>query len=119
MCSIRPTIRLIDLKRGKGTSSRLGDLHSRISAKYLLLYLRLKGLGTAIASIMKTQKMKKILIGALVCAAVAGVVYYLQDPDRFSEKVDDLANKGKDALKKAKEELARATKGAEESMQQA
>jgi len=32
-------------------------------------------------------KMKKILIGALVCAAVAGVVYYLNDPEKFNDTV--------------------------------
>ena len=54
--------------------------------------------------------MKKILIGALVCAAVAGVVYYLNDPEKFSETVDDLKSKADDALGKAKNGLASAEK---------
>ena len=29
--------------------------------------------------------MKKILVGAPVCAAVAGVVYYLNDPNKFTD----------------------------------
>ncbi len=51
--------------------------------------------------------MKKILIGALVCAAVAGVVYYLSDPEKFSDTVDDLKDKASDALKKAKSALGK------------
>jgi hypothetical protein len=47
--------------------------------------------------------MKKILIGALVCAAVAGVVYYLRDPEKFSDTVDDLKNKATDAFGKIKD----------------
>ena len=62
--------------------------------------------------------MKKILIGALVCAAVAGVVFYLQDPDKFNDTVDDLKDKGKDALKKAKDEIAKATGRAHEAANQ-
>jgi gas vesicle protein len=46
--------------------------------------------------------MKKILVGALVCAAVAAIVYYLNDPEKFNETVDDLKDKAKDALGKAK-----------------
>ena len=46
--------------------------------------------------------MKKILLGALVCAAVAGVVYYLNDPEKFSDTIDDLKSKADDALSKAK-----------------
>lgn len=48
-------------------------------------------------------RMKKILLGALVCAAVAGVVYYLNDPDKFKETVDDLKDKADDALGKVKD----------------
>jgi hypothetical protein len=51
--------------------------------------------------------MKKILIGALVCAAVAGVVFYLQDPERFSDTVDDLKDKADDLISKAKGGLHR------------
>ena len=46
--------------------------------------------------------MKKILVGALVCAAVTAIVYYLNDPEKFNETVDDLKDKAKDALGKAK-----------------
>ncbi len=51
--------------------------------------------------------MKKILIGALVCAAVAGVVFYLQDPERFNDTVDDLKDKADDLISKAKSGLHR------------
>jgi hypothetical protein len=54
--------------------------------------------------------MKKILIGALVCAAVAGVVYYLRDPEKFSETVDDLKGKADDALSKVKKNFNRQEK---------
>lgn len=52
--------------------------------------------------------MKKILIGALVCAAVAGVVYYLAEPEKFSATVDDLKSKADDALAKAKDSITKA-----------
>lgn len=60
--------------------------------------------------------MKKILVGALVCAAVAGVVFYLNDPDKFSETVDDFKNKADDLLAKAKNGLSRAEDDARNSM---
>lgn len=50
--------------------------------------------------------MKKILLGALVCAAVAGIVFYLRDPEKFEEVVDDLSNKANDTLGKVKESFA-------------
>jgi hypothetical protein len=52
--------------------------------------------------------MKKILLGALVCAAVAGVVFYLNDPEKFKDVVDDLKGKADDALAKTKNSLSRA-----------
>ena len=52
--------------------------------------------------------MKKILIGALVCAAVAGVVYYLRDPEKFNDTVDDLKKKATDAFDKVKDGLGKA-----------
>lgn len=51
--------------------------------------------------------MKKILLGALVCAAVAGVVYYLNDPEKFQETVDDLKNKADDAYGKVKDRFGK------------
>ena len=51
--------------------------------------------------------MKKILLGALVCAAVAGVVYYLYDEDSFNETVDDLKSKADDALGKVKDKFGK------------
>jgi hypothetical protein len=54
--------------------------------------------------------MKKILVGALVCAAVAGIVYYLNDPEKFTDTVDDLKGKAKDALGKAKNSFDKAEK---------
>jgi len=52
--------------------------------------------------------MSKILLGALVCAAVATAVFYLVDPDKFSETVDDLKGKADDMLSKVKEGLGKA-----------
>ena len=67
--------------------------------------------GTAIASLsLNFIKMKKILVGALVCAAVAGIVYYLNDPEKFTDTVDDLKGKAKDALGKAKNSFDKAEK---------
>lgn len=60
--------------------------------------------------------MKKILIGALVCAAVAGVVFYLNDPEKFSDTVDDLKDKADDALAKAKKGLGRTEKDVRNSV---
>lgn len=54
--------------------------------------------------------MKKIILGALVCAAVAGVVYYLNDPEKFSDTLDDLKQRADDAIGKAKDGLANAEK---------
>ncbi len=54
--------------------------------------------------------MKKILLGALVCAAVAGVVYYLYDPETVSDKLSDLKDKATDALGKVKDGLGKAQK---------
>jgi hypothetical protein len=56
--------------------------------------------------------MKKILVGALVCAAVAGIVFYLKDPEKFSEVVDDLKGKADDALGKVKDSFGMAEKEA-------
>ncbi len=49
--------------------------------------------------------MKKILLGALVCAAVAGVVFYLYDPEKINETLDDLKDTADDALSKVKNTL--------------
>ena len=54
--------------------------------------------------------MKKILVGALVCAAVAGIVFYLNDTEKFNDTVDDLKGKAKDALDKAKNKFDAAEK---------
>ena len=60
--------------------------------------------------------MKKILIGALVCAAVAGVVFYLNDPEQFQDTVDDLKDKADDALSKAKSSFSNSEKDLRNSM---
>jgi hypothetical protein len=60
--------------------------------------------------------MKKILLGALVCAAVAGVVYYLNDPEKFSDTIGDLKNKANDALKKVKDGMAKGEKMASQTV---
>jgi gas vesicle protein len=51
--------------------------------------------------------MKKILLGALVAAAVAGVVYYLYDPETFNETVGDLKDKANDMYGKAKDMMGK------------
>lgn len=57
--------------------------------------------------------MKKILIGALVCAAVAGVIYYLRDPEQFNDTVDDLKKKATDAFDKVKDGMGTARNAAQ------
>jgi hypothetical protein len=54
--------------------------------------------------------MKKILLGALVCAAVAGVVFYLYDEEKFNDTVDDLKDTADDALGKVKDVFNKAEK---------
>ena len=54
--------------------------------------------------------MKKILVGALVCAAVAGVVFYLTNPEKFNDTIDDLKDKADDALAKAKKSFSKSEK---------
>ncbi|GAC1426605.1 MAG: hypothetical protein NVS1B13_14140 [Flavisolibacter sp.] len=51
--------------------------------------------------------MKKILLVALIGAAVAGVVYYLNDPEKFADTVDDLKDKAGDAFDKAKKTFSK------------
>ncbi|MBD0365614.1 MAG: YtxH domain-containing protein [Flavisolibacter sp.] len=51
--------------------------------------------------------MNKILLGALIVVAVAGVVYYLYDPESFKDTVDDLKNKADDAYTKVKDKLSK------------
>lgn len=60
--------------------------------------------------------MKKILLGAVVCAAVAGVVYYLYDQESFKETVDDLKGRADDALSKVKDTLGKKHEEFEEAM---
>lgn len=47
--------------------------------------------------------MKKIVLGALVAAAVAGVVWYLYDEESFQDTVDDLKGKADDVVGKVKD----------------
>lgn len=61
--------------------------------------------GNADQFISKLTNMKKILLGALVCAAVAGVVFYLYDEDKFKDTVDDWKDKADDALGKVKDKF--------------
>ena len=60
--------------------------------------------------------MKKILIGALVCAAVAGVVYYLQNPEKFNDTVDDLKKKATDTFDKVKDGLGKTQRTATQNV---
>jgi hypothetical protein len=66
--------------------------------------------------LMKIITMKKILLGALVCAAVAGVVYYLNDPEKFSDTLGDLKSKANEALKKVKDGMAKGEKMASQTV---
>jgi hypothetical protein len=60
--------------------------------------------------------MKKILVGALVCAAVASIVYYLYDPEKFSDTVDDLKKKADDTLGKVKDSFGKAERDVRSSV---
>lgn len=53
--------------------------------------------------------MNKILVGALVCAAVAAVVYYLNDPEKVNDQLGDLKDKASDAFDKTKNAFNRQT----------
>ena len=57
--------------------------------------------------------MSKILIGALVCAAVAGVVYYIYNQEEVNEQLGSLKDQASDALGKAKNKFAKQAEGAE------
>ena len=63
--------------------------------------------------------MKKILIGALVCAATAGVVFYLTNPEKFKDVVDDLKDKADDALGKVKDTWDKTEKDYRNTVRQA
>jgi hypothetical protein len=56
---------------------------------------------------LQKQAMNKILIGALVCAAVAGVVFYLYNTEEGRKQLDDLKDKATDALSKAKSNMSK------------
>ncbi|MGZ3923522.1 MAG: YtxH domain-containing protein [Flavisolibacter sp.] len=60
--------------------------------------------------------MKKILLGALVCAAVVGVVYYLSDPEQFNDTVGDLKKKATDTFDKVKDGLGKAQRTVNENV---
>lgn len=59
------------------------------------------------------KQMKKIVIGAVVCAAVAGVVYYLYNQDEVNSQLSDLKDKASDALDTAKSKLRKEAEDAE------
>lgn len=60
--------------------------------------------------------MKKIVLGALVAAAVAGVVWYLYDEESFRDTVDDLKDKADDALGKVKDKIGKRSEEAVDAM---
>ena len=60
--------------------------------------------------------MNKILVGALVAAAVAGVVWYLMDEEGFLDTVDDIRDKADDTLGKVKDRFSRPGEEAPEAM---
>lgn len=47
--------------------------------------------------------MNKILLGTLVAAAVAGVVWYLYDEESFLDTVDDLRDKADETYSKVRD----------------
>lgn len=51
--------------------------------------------------------MKKIVLGALVAATVAGVVWYLYDEESFRDTFDDLKDKADDAFGKVKDKFGK------------
>ena len=55
----------------------------------------------------KYNRMNKILAGALVAVAVAGVVWYLMDEEGFMDTVDDIREKADDSLSKVKERFGK------------
>lgn len=77
--------------------------------------LVIAGLAQSLPPYGKLFTMKKILIGALVCAAVAGVVYYLSDPEKFNDTVGDLKKKATDTFDKVKDGMSRAQRTAAEN----
>jgi hypothetical protein len=68
---------------------------------------------------LQTQHMNKILLGALVCVAVAGVVYYLNNPEKVNDQLSGLKDKASDALGKAKDSLGKKADGVRSMAQQA
>ena len=60
--------------------------------------------------------MNKILVGALVAAAVAGVVWYLYDEEGFLDTVDDIRDKTDDTFGKVKDRFTRSGEEAQEAM---
>ena len=60
--------------------------------------------------------MKKIVLGALVAAAVAGVVWYLYDEESFRDTVDDLKDKADDVYGKVKDKYGKRAAEAVDAM---
>jgi hypothetical protein len=60
--------------------------------------------------------MNKILLGALVAAAVAGVVWYLYDEESFMDTVDDIRDKADDTYGKVRERFASTADEATQAM---
>ena len=60
--------------------------------------------------------MNKILVGALVAAAVAGVVWYLYDEEGFLDTFDEFRDKADDALGKVKDRFGQSAEEASEAM---
>lgn len=60
--------------------------------------------------------MNKILLGALVAVAVAGVVWYLVDEDSFLDTVDDVRDKADEAYSGIRDRIARSGEEMPEAM---
>lgn len=60
--------------------------------------------------------MNKILLGALVAAAVAGVVWYLVDEDGFLDTVDDVRDKADETYSGIRDRFTRAGEEMPEAM---
>jgi hypothetical protein len=91
-------------------------LHEKEEQKKILyIFYVIAGLAQSLPWYGKLFTMKKILIGALVCAAVAGVVYYLNDPEKFNDTVGDLKKKATDTFDKVKEGINKGKRMASEN----
>lgn len=60
--------------------------------------------------------MNKIVLGALVAAAVAGVVWYLYDEEGFLDTVDDIRDKADEAYSSVRDRFSKSGEEMPEAM---